>query len=94
MERGKILGIVFGILVSLTSIILLRDTNIMYLVIGMGFIIGSLPFIISGALSSNKEKDIERMFLEFSRNLVESVNSGTPISRSIINVKGDRKSVV
>ena len=88
MERGKILGIVFGILVSLTSIILLRDTNAMYLVIGMGLIIGSLPFIISGAISSNKEKEIERMFLEFSRNLVESVNSGTPISRSIVNIKG------
>ncbi len=88
MERGKILGIVFGILVSLTSIILLRNTNVMYLVIGMGIIIGSLPFIISGALSSNKEKEIERMFLEFSRNLVESVNSGTPISRSIVNIKG------
>ena len=28
------------------------------------------------------------MFLEFSRNLVESVKAGTPISRSIINLKG------
>jgi len=28
------------------------------------------------------------MFLEFSRNLVESVKAGTPISRSIINVQG------
>ena len=88
MERGKILGIVFGVLVSLTSFIILRNTSIMYLIIGLGIIIGALPFIISGAVSSNKEKEIERMFLEFSRNLVESVNSGTPISRSIVNIKG------
>jgi flagellar protein FlaJ len=35
---------------------------------------------------SKKEEDINNMFLEFSRNLAESVTTGTPISKSIINM--------
>ena len=38
-------------------------------------------------IESRKEREKEEMFLEFSRNLVESVKSGTPISKAIINVK-------
>ncbi len=88
MEKGKILGIVLGVLIIVSSIIWLGDSELMYLIMGLGAIIGALPFVISAVASTTHEKEIERMFLEFSRNLVESVNSGTPISRSIINIKG------
>ncbi|MBS3074728.1 type II secretion system F family protein [Candidatus Pacearchaeota archaeon] len=88
MEKGKILGVIFGLLIIASSVIWLRDSELMYLIIGLGAIIGSLPFVISTIASTTHEKEIERMFLEFSRNLVESVNSGTPISRSIVNIKG------
>jgi len=36
---------------------------------------------------TNVNAEKEDMFLEFSRNLVESVKAGTPISKSIINVR-------
>jgi flagellar protein FlaJ len=38
-------------------------------------------------LESKEERDNDLMFLEFARDLVEGVKSGTPISKSIINVK-------
>ena len=34
------------------------------------------------------------MFLEFARNLVESVKSGTPISRSILNIRKKVKVII
>jgi archaeal flagellar protein FlaJ len=88
MERGKILGIIFGALILIASVIWLSDSELLYLIIGIGILAGALPFVISAVSSTTKEREIERMFLEFSRSLVESVNSGTPVSRSIINLKG------
>jgi len=88
MEKSKILGIVAAALLLVINIIWLRDTKIFILLIGLSLFIALLPFVISTITSTGKEKEIESMFLEFSRNLVESVNSGTPISRSIINLKG------
>ncbi|MEK6885653.1 MAG: type II secretion system F family protein, partial [Nanoarchaeota archaeon] len=49
--------------------------------------IAGLPFFMSLLVESKKEADIEHMFLEFSRDLVEGVKSGTPISKSIINTR-------
>lgn len=40
----------------------------------------------------NNEK--EEMFLEFSRNLVESVKAGTPVSKSIVNLKGKKYGIL
>ena len=57
------------------------------LFLGAGVLIGVLPFLIK-ILQENKIKaEKEEMFLEFARNLVESVKTGTPISKSIINMK-------
>ena len=51
---------------------------------GVGVIIGALPIIIRVIHESRVSQEKEEMFLEFSRNLVESVKAGTPISKSII----------
>ena len=62
-------------------------TNWFALIIGIGVIIGILPFVISVIIETQITNEKEEMFLEFARNLVESVKAGTPISRSIVNVK-------
>jgi flagellar protein FlaJ len=54
--------------------------------IGIAIVIAILPFLMSLMLKVGASKEKETMFLEFSRNLVESVKTGIPISRSIINI--------
>ena len=63
------------------------ETKFFFLFIGIGVLIGVSPFVISLIYESKVESEKEEMFLEFARNLVESVKTGTPISKSIINVR-------
>ena len=56
------------------------------LLLGLGILIGALPIIIRIMNENKVNTEKENMFLEFSRNLVESVKTGTPISKSIVNM--------
>lgn len=92
MQFGKIhiIGIIAAVAVIILDFILFfpgENINLFYFVIGIAFIIGCLPFILSLITESEREKENNEMFLEFSRNLVESVKAGTPISKSIINLR-------
>jgi archaeal flagellar protein FlaJ len=49
-------------------------------------IVGILPFIVGIALENKREEELSEMFLEFSRSLAESVSTGTPVSKSIVNM--------
>lgn len=55
--------------------------------IGLGVLVGALPIIAKIVMENKINNEKESMFLEFARNLVESVKTGTPISKSIVNVK-------
>ncbi len=57
------------------------------LIAGVGILIGAMPLVVRIVLENKIKAEKESMFLEFARNLVESVKTGTPISRSIINMK-------
>lgn len=87
MKTINWVGIGIGLIVVIVSLILLKDTKYLFLMVGLGVIIGILPFLITILLDSKRESEKEQMFLEFSRDLVESVKTGTPISKSIINLK-------
>lgn len=54
---------------------------------GVSILLGTIPFIISLFNDAKVNSQKEEMFLEFARNLVESVKTGTPVSKSIINMK-------
>ncbi len=62
-------------------------TRFFFFIIGIGVLIGVSPFVFSIIKGTKIASEKEEMFLEFSRNLVEGVKTGTPISKSIINVK-------
>src|SRR5205814_4310926 len=62
-------------------------TSFFILLIGLAVITGISPFVISSITETKVENEKEEMFLEFARNLVEGVKTGTPISKSIINIK-------
>lgn len=82
-------GIFIGILLIIISLSLMQFNiiNMDYVVFisGIGILIIAAPFVVSIINSSKIESEKEDMFLEFARNLVESVKTGTPVSKSIIN---------
>jgi flagellar protein FlaJ len=87
IKKYHIMGIVVALIGVIIDLIFLRGEKIFYFILGISVIIAALPFFVSFLIKTGKEKEKEEMFLEFSRNLVESVKSGTPISRSILNIK-------
>jgi archaeal flagellar protein FlaJ len=88
IKKIHVLGIIASLVTILISLVFLNDKDLFYFLLGIGVIVGVLPFVVTIIIETEKEKEKEGMFLEFSRNLVESVKAGTPISKSIINVKG------
>ncbi len=88
MELSKSHFIGIGLAVVLIGLaFVLSGTKAFFLLIGSGFLVGLAPFVFSIMHENKVAAEKEEMFLEFSRNLVESVKTGTPISKSIINVK-------
>ena len=86
IKKIHIIGIISGIIVVLASLLLL-ETRFFFLLVGVGIITIISPFVFSVMQEAKNSNEKEQMFLEFSRNLVESVKAGTPISKSIINVQ-------
>lgn len=86
-NKRKAFGIIFALVIIAVDIIFLRSMKIFWFILGIAFVVAVLPFVLSVALEGRVQRENDEMFLEFSRNLVESVKSGTPISKSIINIK-------
>lgn len=86
-KTGNIVGIILGIIVILISF-LFAGTKFFFLILGSGVLLAVIPFVYTALKETRIEREKEEMFLEFSRNLVESVKTGTPISKSIINSRG------
>lgn len=79
---GAVLGVVIIVVAYFYS-----GEKFFSLFFGIGALAAALPIIIRVVNENKINKEKESMFLEFARNLVESVKTGTPISKSIINVK-------
>lgn len=86
-DKKEIIGIVAAVVILIIDLIFFRGDKIFWFIMGIAVIIGVLPFVVNSMIESSRERENNQMFLEFSRNLVESVKSGTPISKSILNVK-------
>ncbi len=80
------MGIGLSIAIIIFSLFL-YGTRFFFFVFGIGILTGLAPFVFSIINETRIALEKEEMFLEFSRNLVESVKTGTPINKSIINVK-------
>ena len=85
---GLIIAIVLIVTSSIFTFVLESiDKDLYYFIIGISVSIAGFPFFISLILESRLENEKDMMFLEFSRDLVENVKSGTPISKAIFNVR-------
>lgn len=80
------IGIAVGIVLAGGSMAIFEKEMLNFM-LSLSLIIGSLPFLISMLTGQGKQREKEEKFLAFSRDLVESVRSGTPISKSIIQLR-------
>lgn len=87
INKAEIIGIIAALVIIVLSFIFFRLSDIFYFLLGICFFIAGLPFFLDLLIEGKTKKEKEAMFLEFSRDLVESVKAGTPISRSILNVR-------
>ena len=82
-------GIAFALLTAIFATVIFtqfNDVNLFVFLIGLALAIVLFPFVLGSIFENKKEQQINEMFLEFSRSLAESVNTGTPVSKSIINM--------
>jgi len=93
LQKSQIIGISAAVVILIISGILLLlgvsyfNKSTFYFVAGIAAVIAGLPFFIMLLAETKREKDKEEMFLEFSRDLAEGVKAGTPINKSIVNIK-------
>lgn len=89
MTMFHVIGLVIALVLSIGSYLLFDKTNpnLVTFLLGISFVIGGLPFFLSIMNETREYAQKEAMFLEFSRGLVENVKAGTPISKSIFNIK-------
>jgi len=88
MELKKIhwIGMIAGVGIMLISLIFMKS-NLFFFIFWSGILTGLFPFVLTTIQRTKESVEKEEMFLEFTRNLVESVETGTPISKSIVNLK-------
>ena len=83
------IGLMIGFVIIVSSILAFWNTpksNLLFFLLGFGIMISAFPFMFAVTLENKRQREISERFLEFSRNLAESVSTGTPISKSIINM--------
>ncbi len=88
LTKRNIIGVVLGLLIIVGSFIFFSSDNInmFYFFSIIALVVAVLPFVFTVIMETSKEKEIDKYFLEFVRDLVENVKSGTPISKSISNL--------
>ena len=86
LKAGHWTGIFIGLLIVGISFFFI-GTRFFFFIIGTGVLSVAAPFVLAIVRETTIAAEKEDMFLEFARNLVESVKTGTPISKSIINVR-------
>ncbi len=79
-------GVFFGIVLAVTSFVLFEG-NLFYFLLALSVVVIVLPFMIGFVVAQREQREKEQKFLEFVRDLVEVVRSGTPISKGIINLR-------
>jgi len=81
-------GLISAVVMIILSLIFFwKDEKILFFLVGIALGVGALPFVVGIVIENKSEQEINNMFLEFTRNLAESVSAGTPVSKSIVNMK-------
>ena len=87
ITKFEIAGILLALLVVVLDSTFLVGHQLFYFILGIAFVVAGFPFFLHLIMDTKNVRERDRMFIEFARNLVESVQAGTPISKSILNVR-------
>jgi flagellar protein FlaJ len=90
LQKMHWLGIIAGaitLLVALGFYLISDDRDLALFVGSIGITLIGFPFVLDIIFQTQHEDEIANMFLEFSRGLAESVSTGTPVSKSIVNMR-------
>jgi archaeal flagellar protein FlaJ len=82
-----IIGAIIGLILLGVSFLFLDNLDLFVFILGLAIGLAVLPFVLAVVAENRRTQEINEMFLEFSRNLSESVKAGTPVSKSIMNLK-------
>lgn len=82
-----LVAVLIGIAMLAADIIFLAEEKVFLFVAGIAVFVAIIPFVTSAITEVGREKQKEQQFLEFTRNLVEAVKTGTPISKGIIQIR-------
>lgn len=86
IKKVAIVGLMSAIVIAVVDLIFFSGDKIFMFLLGIAFAIGIAPFVLDLLRAGKEEDEVSTMFLELSRNLAESVVTGTPISKSLINM--------
>jgi len=86
IDRTWMMGIIAAVLIVGIDFAFFSSDKVFMFLVGIALLVALAPFMIGLMRESKREEDVNNMFLEFSRNLAESAVTGTPISKSIINM--------
>lgn len=87
LGRKHYIGVAIGVVAILISSIFLWGSKLFYFILVISGIVILLPFVVDFILEMGVQNKKDERFLEFVRDLVENVKSGTPVSKSIVNLK-------
>ncbi len=86
LTKSHWLGIVLGvILLTIDAVFFSKDSFFLFIV-GIAAMVIALPFLVGLIIEGRVEREKSERFLEFTRSLAESVKTGTPVGKSIINM--------
>jgi len=86
-QKKHVMGLMAGLLIDVGAVIFLRNEKFFWFIVIIGVVVISIPFLFSLLFEQGRQKEKEERFLEFTRDLVENVRSGTPVSRAILNLR-------
>ncbi len=87
INAKNLAGPFIAVIVVALSFFLIGPGNLFYFISVISAVVAISPFVVQLIISQGRQKQKEEKFLEFTRDLVESVKSGTPINKAIINLQ-------
>lgn len=87
LDKKHYLGIGFALIIVIVTVIFFRGGPLFYFLLVIALVLGTLPVVFGFVASQGEQKEKEEMFLAFSRDLVETVKSGSPVNKSIMNLQ-------
>jgi flagellar protein FlaJ len=82
------LFIIIGVIIIVLDFLIFfkEDSRFFKPILVLAFVIGALQFILDFLKENKRQKEVEQKFLEFSRALVQSVKSGIPIPKAVLEI--------